>query len=114
MAIQIVKKLDAQQDEARLPMRIDLAQTLLSSEPSETVNLEYRLDAGVDVWFKGEPPAKTSTRRETIAATPTEIHHRVTLVHGPGEVVERAAIVQTITDSLGIQATGSADFEVVD
>jgi hypothetical protein len=103
MAIEIVRKLDVQQEEAELPMRVDLSQTLKSSEASERVTIEYRLDDDNDVWIDGDPKTKSATRSETIARAETPIAHRLNLVHGPGTAEQRAVIHQTITDELGIE-----------
>ncbi len=102
MSIEIVRNLDVMQEEAKLPMRIDLSQTLQSSEASEKVTIVYRLDAGTDVFF--EDGTKEATRAETIARAETPINHRLKLVHGAGTAEERAVIRQVITDELGIEA----------
>jgi len=101
MAIEIVRNLDVQQEEADLPMRIDLSQTLRSSEASERVTIQYSLNEDNDVWFEG--PIKSVNRNETISRAETPLNHRVKLVRGPGTAVERVVIRQTITDELGIE-----------
>ena len=103
MSITIVVNLDVVQESADLPMRVDLTQTLSSSEASEPVDIQYSLNPDNDVWFAGTPPAKTASRNETIAAAETTINHRLTLVRGDGDAVERVKISQTITDELGIE-----------
>jgi|GEM_PF-2657594 len=103
MAITIVKNLSVHQDAVRLPFRIDLSQTLSSSEASERVTIEYRLGQNDDVWFSSSPNTKTVTRTETVARAATPISHRLNLVHGAGGQVERAVIRQTITDGVGIE-----------
>lgn len=109
MAIEIVRNLNVHQEAAELPMRVDLSQTLRSSEASEKVDIEYRLDDDNDIWFDGDPKTKSETRSETIARAETPIAHRLKLVHGPGTAQERAVIRQTITDELGIE-TPDQDF----
>lgn len=101
MAIEIVRNLDVVQEEAELPMRIDLSQTLKSDQASERVTIVYRLDDGNDVFF--EDGTKAADRTETVSRAETPINHRLKLVHGAGTAVERAVIRQVITDELGIE-----------
>lgn len=106
MAIEIVRNLDIVQEEAELPMRIDLSQTLKSSEASEKVTIVYRLDDGNDVFF--DDGTKVATRDETIARAETPVNHRLKLVHGAGTAEERAVVRQVITDELGIDTPDQA------
>jgi hypothetical protein len=101
MAIAILKNLDVAQEAPQLPMRVDLAQTLASSEPSERVTIVYSLDPGNDVFF--DDGTKSATRTETVAQAATPIAHRVKLVHGAGEPKTRITLFQTITDAIGIK-----------
>ncbi len=111
MAIEIVVNLDAQQDEVKLPMRIDLTQTLKSSETSEKVTIQYNLNPDNAVWFEGN--TKSMTRNETISRAETPINHRAKLIHGPGDEVERATIRQVITDGLGIETPDQTFITIV-
>ncbi|HEX5759193.1 MAG TPA: hypothetical protein VF121_08365 [Thermoanaerobaculia bacterium] len=113
MSITIVRNLDVVQESAKLPMRVDLSQTLSSSENKEQVTIEYALNEDNDIWFDGSPKTKTVSRTETIARAETPIRHRLSLVHGDGEEVERAKIAQTITDELGIETPDQAFLTIV-
>lgn len=103
MAIRIVQNLNAQQEEVRLPIRLHLLQVLSSSRDSEQVQIEYALDDDHDVWFDGPTPTKTASRTETIGNAETPIEHRLKLVHGAGDEVQRPTVRQTIVDSQGIR-----------
>lgn len=100
MAIRIVRNLDAVQDSAELPFRVDLSQVLKTFQGTETVTLEYWLDPDHDVWFDNGQKSQVE-RQETISFVDTPIAHRVTLVHGAGRPVDSLAIHQKLTDGSG-------------
>jgi hypothetical protein len=100
MAIRIVRNLDAVQESARLPFRVDLTQVLSTFQGSETVTIEYWLDPEHDVWFDNGSKDQVE-RAETISFVDTPIAHRVTLVHGAGQPVDNLAIHQKLTDGSG-------------
>jgi hypothetical protein len=100
MAIRIVQNLDAVQDSAELPFRVDLSQVLATFAGSETVTLEYWLDPAHDIWFDNGQKSQVE-RQETISFLDTPIRHRVTLVHGAGTPVDALAIHQKLTDGSG-------------
>lgn len=106
MAIQIVENLTAAPNPTGLPNEINFRQLLITNRGEETVDAEYSMDSGHNVWFKVAGGQLTKTVTKTgliISAAGTQLTDKIEVVenggNGPMEVVE---IKKVVTDSGGL------------
>jgi hypothetical protein len=106
MAIGIVKNLTPNPRKTKIPGDIDLRQTMISDQESETVVCEFRLAGGHDVWFElpSGTPSKSITFQHEVGTENTDVQFDVRLIRHVGTPNDgTVGIDETLTDSGGIQ-----------
>lgn len=100
MAVVIVERLTLSPLSVPLPSMVQAQQMLrTTSGVSETVELQYQLPDGFDVWFEeGGLKTRVASRTHEIGGTPTALADELQLVSGDGEALDTVEVLLSICD----------------
>lgn len=109
MAIQIVENLTATPNPTGLPGDVTFRQLLLTNRSEETVDAEYSMDSGHNVWFKAESGQLTKTVAKTglvVSAAGTQLTDEIEMVENGGQgPMDTVEVKKVVTDSGGHPTT---------